>query len=299
MSIETQAENQINIYRNKLKSHRINIDSLSKKEYNFEFTAFNKATKDKIKIQVYFGKKGLKTILQGRKESEFYCEVEGLIFDQAKLNFKSEEEKDFDNYIGSDETGKGDIFGPLIVCAFYCEEDDKDALLKAGVKDSKELSAYEIKEIALYLQSDFKNRFSLVTISPEKYNSLYNSFNNLNKLLNWAHTRAITNLVNDYKCINIIVDKFSNQEIRIEGAEKYDFNIVQTHKAERYLGVAAASIIARYNFDLWFKNQRAYKLTKGASVETSKIAKKIFDDYGIEELNKVAKLHFKSISNFI
>ena len=38
-------------------------------------------------------------------------------------------------HAGSDESGKGDYFGPLVVAAFVCENDDTQRLISYGVKD--------------------------------------------------------------------------------------------------------------------------------------------------------------------
>ncbi len=299
MNITDQAKKKLDEYYKSLESGGFSLGRIEKKQYNFEFTAADSGNTGKVKVQVYFGKKGVKTVLQGNNETDTYRKINSLINNQTALDFPRKNNEEFDEYIGSDETGKGDIFGPLIVCAFYCAENDKDKLVNAGVKDSKDLSKFQIGEIARYLINEFKDKYSLVIITPEKYNSLYERFKNLNKLLNWAHSKALSNLSAIYPCKNIIVDKFSNEAIKITNGEFSDFNIVQTHKAERYPGVAAASIIARYKFDRWFEEQTKYNLTKGASLETAKNAEKIFDDYGIEALNKVAKLHFKSISRFL
>lgn len=52
-----------------------------------------------------------------------------------ELNFKK-------NVIGSDETGKGETFRPLIVAAAYVKKENVEALIKAGIRDSKSYRAY-------------------------------------------------------------------------------------------------------------------------------------------------------------
>ncbi len=42
-------------------------------------------------------------------------------------------------YIGSDEAGKGDFFGPLVVAAVAVDEQTLEILRAIGVKDSKTL----------------------------------------------------------------------------------------------------------------------------------------------------------------
>ena len=38
-----------------------------------------------------------------------------------------------DGHIGTDESGKGDYFGPLVVAGVYLPDDQKDVLLELGV----------------------------------------------------------------------------------------------------------------------------------------------------------------------
>jgi len=110
--------------------------------------------------------------------------------------------------IGVDESGKGDYFGYLIVVAIYTDENTEKKLKEIGVKDSKKLSDVKIKKIAPQIKKICK--YEIIKISPEKYNSLYRKFRNLNKLLAWAHARAIENMLKRRKANIVISDKFSN-----------------------------------------------------------------------------------------
>ncbi len=295
MNIEKQALNKITEVHSLLKQSGLIISGIDKKSYNYEFNVSN-GSSAKLKVQVYFGKKGVKTVLQGNKETEVYSIVNELVFKQSELQFNQSNEIDFDNYIGSDETGKGDLFGPMVICAFDYNEEMYEPFGRLSVQDSKNMSRFQITNCATGLIKKYPDSFEVVTITPVKYNELYKNFRNLNKMLNWAHSKAINNLLAKSETKNIIVDKFSNEQLLLQ--DYTSLNIQHTHKGERFLGVAAASIIARYHFDKWFERNNKFALKKGASVETTKIAEKIFDDYGIDALRNVAKLHFKSIKNF-
>ncbi|PKL90437.1 MAG: hypothetical protein CVV23_00870 [Ignavibacteriae bacterium HGW-Ignavibacteriae-2] len=297
MTLDKAAEIKIKEYLDSIKLNNYSTSSISKRQYNYEFEV-TKST-GKIKVQLYFGKKGLKTVIQGNSESELFQEIHTLLSDQPKLDFPQKEEIEFDEYIGSDETGKGDLFGPLVVCAFFCGKKDSLELQNIGVRDSKDLSPNQIETIAGIIKHKFKDNYYIVIITPEKYNRIYQKFNNLNKLLNSAHTEAIDNLLKVHDCKNFIIDKFSNEKVILNNGLGEGHNIKLTHKAERFSGVAAASILARFTFDNWFKNHTKFDLPKGASQKTVETAQKIFDDYGLDELNKVAKLHFKSIKNLV
>ena len=62
---------------------------------------------------------------------------------------------EFITHIGTDESGKGDFFGPLVIASVMVDEKNAQYFLDLGIKDSKKLSdkkmlsmAVEIKKIA-------------------------------------------------------------------------------------------------------------------------------------------------------
>ncbi len=299
MNIEQSAKNKIESINQELANVGITCGEIEKKQYNYEF--FASSDKDKVKVQVYFGKKGVKTILQGNKESLLYTEIEPIVYEQGLFNF-SENLDEPDEYIGSDESGKGDVFGPLVTTAFYVDAKAKLRLAQLGVRDSKDLSESQITEIAKKIRLEFSNNFETVPLFPEKYNELYNKFNNLNALLVWTHSKAISNILEKNPCKNIIVDKFSNRELNIRNSTSdNNIDILQITKAERYIGVAAASIIARDTFNKWFfKAKNIYlELPKGASNGVEDMVKYFLKKYSIDELEKVSKMHFKTIKKYV
>ena len=83
-------------------------------------------------------------------------------------------------HIGTDESGKGDYFGPLVVAGVYVAPNDVPLLREIGVADSKTISDAKIKVIAAKLRMLSQIKFNLVIINPEKYNELYVKMANLN-----------------------------------------------------------------------------------------------------------------------
>ena len=81
--------------------------------------------------------------------------------------------------IGTDESGKGDYFGGLVIAGVYLNEDLEKKISKFGIKDSKKLSDKRIFIIADSLKQAVP--YSIVRIYPEKYNELYDKMQNLNK----------------------------------------------------------------------------------------------------------------------
>lgn len=294
--IEKSAKRLFDKNINLLRDEGFEINNSQKKEYSFEATV--NSGKNSLKLQVYFGKKGVKTVLQGDKESDIYIKVNSLLFGDEL--FVTEEIKEPESYIGIDESGKGDYFGPLVIAGVHVENDIKKSLLKIGVKDSKQLSDYQIKEVSAKIKKTLSEKnYNIVAINPEKYNELYKKIGNVNKLLAWGHARVLENLLANIKATDAISDKFGNEKYIISNlmAEGKKINLIQTTKGERFIAVAAASILAREKLISWFEQQQKKLYTalpKGASLLVEEAARKFRDSYGEEFLSKIAKLHFKT-----
>ena len=80
--------------------------------YNYEIRV-QKGTA-KLKVLVYFGKSGNKSVIQGNKDSQIYIDINNLLF-ANKMDIAENEFPEPLHYIGTDESGKGDYFGPLVV----------------------------------------------------------------------------------------------------------------------------------------------------------------------------------------
>ncbi|SRR6266568_725032 len=207
-------------------------------------------------------------------------------------------------WIGTDESGKGDYFGPLVSVAVYVDDQILERLAALGAKDSKLLSDKKARELAERIRIICKDRFSEVVITPEQYNRLYEDFQQegktLNHLLAWGHYRALENLLAVVECENIIVDQFANEHYLRERLftkkRERQLNLIQMPRAEANLAVAAASILARDRFLTWIENMsmKYGPLPKGASAEVVQTARAIVARRGKEELRMVAKLHFKT-----
>ena len=296
MSTEEKAKQRIEIIHNRLKKIGFFTSIISKKDYNYEFTVEN--ARIKVKVQVYFGKKGIKTILQGDEKSELFVTIKNTILDQPELLLKTPELNEPEEYIGTDECGKGDFFGPLVVGAAYVDNQTRKKLIRIGVKDSKELSDNQIGVLANEIRKIVGDNFEVIKITPTKYNQLYDQFKNLNKLLNWAHSKAIEKLYERTNCKFVITDKFSKEKLNIDTSSNYtDVQFVQLEKAEKFVGVAAASILARNSFNDWFVSQSKHglNLPKGASEKVEHYARILFKKIDEEKISEIAKLHFKTL----
>ncbi len=212
-----------------------------------------------------------------------------------------------ENYIGVDESGKGDFFGPLVIAGVVSNEHLNKELEKFGVKDSKKLSdkrvfelSEKIKEICI---------FNVVIIKPKRYNELTENLN-LNKLLAWGHARVIENLLKEiekvgFKCTKAISDQFGDENYLLNSLMQMGkkINLVQTHKAdESDIAVASASILARAEFLRQLKilsEKYGMEFPKGAGKNVVNFANEFVKKFGKDELKNVAKLHFKTTKQIL
>ncbi len=200
-------------------------------------------------------------------------------------------------HIGSDESGKGDFFGPLVIAAFFMPEGQAEVLRELGVKDSKRTSDRRAEEIAETLRRGYV--CSVVAVGPEKYNELHAKLRNLNKLLAWGHARAIENILERVNAGKAITDQFGDERFVREALMKKgrEIELVQQPRAEEDMAVAAASILARAEFLSRLRGLSrdvGMELPKGASAEVEAAAVKLVKAKGREILGKVAKVHFKT-----
>jgi len=201
------------------------------------------------------------------------------------------------SYIGTDESGKGDYFGPLVVAAVLATDENRERLLSLDVKDSKRVADKKARRIAEAITAEIP--CSIVAIGPEKYNELYSKIRNLNRLLAWAHARAIENLLDNCETLLAVTDQFGDPKY-VESAlmkKGRSVKLVQETKAEKHIGVAAASIVARAKFLEYldrFASEYQMTFPKGAGSNVDIAAADFCRKYCYDDLNKVAKLHFKN-----
>jgi len=202
--------------------------------------------------------------------------------------------------IGTDEAGKGDYFGPLVIAGVLANENQIKIFEELGVKDSKNLSDLSIRNYATKIKDLLgKDQFSIIAIKPAKYNQLHESMKNVNRILAWGHARAIENLLEkNTDCQLAVADQFGDQSYIEDALMKHGRNIkiIQTPKAERELSVAAASILARNEFvramDQMGRNY-SFQFPKGAT-NVIPAAEKFVKKFGSKALDEVAKIHFKT-----
>jgi ribonuclease HIII len=262
---------------------------------------------EKDKTNVVFYESG-KLVVQGKGTQEFVEFVlEPEVLQQAKLGYEAVLNPDLLlARIGVDESGKGDFFGPMCVAGVYVNELVLTAWQEAGVRDSKNISSdKKIAALAKLIKDTPGCVTTVVPIGNEAYNRLHAKMGSVNAVLAWGHARVIENLMGQRHRMNpppvrAISDQFAASKSVVAKALMAmgrELELVQRHKAEEDLAVAAASILAR---DEFVKRLAALgqeynvELPKGAGANVDAIARELFAQHGAEALQKVAKMHFRT-----
>jgi ribonuclease HIII len=201
-------------------------------------------------------------------------------------------------WIGSDESGKGDYFGPLVVAAVAVTFDNWRVLQVLGVQDSKNLSDARASSIAAQLRTAFPNK--VVVVGNRRYNELWEEMGSVNRLLAWAHARAIEDVIDlAPQATAAVADQFGDESL-IHNAlmrKGRDLQLTQMHRAERDPAVAAASILARAEFVRRLdalSRDAGVRLPKGASPAVEATARALVSQRGSDVLRDVAKVHFRT-----
>ncbi len=259
------------------------------------------------KTNIVFYESG-KLVVQGKGTQEFIeFLLEPEILKQARLGYETILNPDLLlPRIGVDESGKGDFFGPLCIAGVYVNESVIKAWTDLGVRDSKNISSdKKISELADKIRKTPGCVTTVVPIGNEAYNRLYAKMKSVNAMLAWGHARVIENLLGQRHRMNpppvkAISDQFAASKSVIEKAlmaQGRELQLVQRHKAEEDIAVAAASILARDEFVKGLAKlakQFQTELPKGAGANVDAAAKKFVEERGAGELAKISKLHFRT-----
>ncbi|MBI9020120.1 MAG: ribonuclease HIII [Verrucomicrobia bacterium] len=245
-----------------------------------------------------------KCLVQGKGAEEWITfTLEPEVLGEARLGYEAvHDPESVEPHMGIDESGKGDLFGPLVIASVYTDAKTVAILQELGARDSKKITS---DRVALQLASDIRKqldgKFAIVTLGPEAYNRMYASMKNVNRVLAWGHARAIENLLTKVPdCPRALSDKFGPTH-RIESALMQNgkkIKMDQRTKAESDPAVAAASILARAAFlNALRKMEKEFGIEtvpKGCSARVKQIATELVAHKGPGILPKTCKLHFKT-----
>lgn len=218
---------------------------------------------------------------------------------------KNNYEIGFKEYIGTDESGKGDLFGPIVIAGMCVNKETESILKKIKVKDCKantdKLNLYMAQQI---YDSIDKKYYSIISVPVKEFNNTFNKEeNNTACSMAYMHGSAIKNISERTGCMNAVIDKFDNSPKLISRLKEVcpNVNIKLYPKAEKYLGVAAASIIARAEYlkNMSILSRKAgFPLHLGVSDLVKKDLIKLIKN-NPDKLPEFCKMNFKTVSEVI
>jgi ribonuclease HIII len=212
---------------------------------------------------------------------------------EREASGRPQEEEDAATTIGSDECGKGDYFGPLVVAAVRLEPGESRKVRASGVRDSKTISDESALRLGGALRAVFAH--AVARLDPEEYNRMHERPGHLNAMLADLHARVIREL--HRPGVRVVIDQFGPERLMRERLEGLDIELHQRPRAEEIPAVAAASVIAREEFLTAMRSlseEFAIDLHKGAGEPVDRVARRFVTLHGREALGRVAKLHFKN-----
>ncbi len=259
------------------------------------------ARKGKLNVSVY--RKGPKVLVQGRDTGDFVrFTLEPRVLGEAKLGYEEIlDPEHFSPHFGIDESGKGDFFGPLVIAGVYTDGEITRHLISSGITDSKKIGTpARIRQLAAVIRATPGIAHQVISIGPQRYNEVYASFKNLNRMLAWGHATIIEKLAAlRPDCPRALSDQFARAEVLQSALKKKQITLMldQRTKGESDTAVAAASILARERFIDWMdatSKNLGYTLPLGASAAVVAAGKRLVAEKGPEALTQAAKLHFKT-----
>ncbi len=198
--------------------------------------------------------------------------------------------------VGTDEAGKGDYFGPLVVAGVrVLGEKAAWNLREIGVRDSKTLSIPTSISLARrILESIGPQNTRVVVLPPREYEARRKaSGSNVNRLLAEVNVQILDELQDEVELF--VVDEFAKAASSYLGPRlPSDVRLVVRPGAEDDVAVAAASILARARYleemDA-LSEEVGFELPRGAT-HVVEAARRVFEKRGLEGLEEVAKAHF-------
>lgn len=266
--------------------------------YDVDYSRFAfKAVHEKVNVVAY---ESGKLVIQGKGTEDFVRDtLEAEITGEPRLGYEEfYNPKWFEPHAGLDESGKGDLFGPLIICCVIADGDMVREWLKNDIKDSKRMTDASIINLEKIIRKTRGVVIQTAYCGMDKYNQLMSKPHaNLNRLMAWFHARALEDALKKKSVKWGLLDQFSKEPLVQKMIKDESFDLQMQTKAESDPVVAAASICARAEFirQMSTLSKKAGEpLKKGASKETKKQAERIVEKSGPDSLREFAKLHFKT-----
>ncbi len=254
---------------------------LSKELSKFKVNPSNKTIKDmyvsdRFTIAVYNSNT---LLINGELEDRIYTKLLSLV----------EEDK----YLGCDEVGVGDFFGPTVYCSVRLDQEiiKKLSTSYINIKDSKKFKDEEIMEVYSKLKSIVDYQVEVV---------FDKDIDNLNSI----EQKMVYHNKNTLKFNNVdtcVIDLFTTENSFNKYTQKYNLKwndnlILETKADSKFYSVAIASIIARGVFleEMDKLNKKYDMVFPLGSVNVKKTGSEFIKRYSKEELATFAKTSFKT-----
>lgn len=241
-----------------------------------------------------------KLVAQGKDTEEFVVNLlEPEILGEARFGYEEVHHPEwYETHAGLDESGKGDLFGPVVTACVVADESHIRAWIKAGIRDSKTIAAPRILALDKLIRGTKGASVETCFCGMRKYNELMGKPRaNLNLLLAWQHAKSLTAALAKKRAPWGMLDQFSKQNLVGRYFKDSSFDLRMQTKAEADPVVAAASIVARAEFVRYMdglSKKFGETLPKGAGPQVKKIAAQILQKVGPEGFGDFAKLHFRT-----
>ena len=272
----------------------------AEKKINYGYQYMVKLAEAKLTLNIYNGKKGLNIVYSG---DSALAERAAALLEGRKAQAAAPATFVTDGlWAGSDESGKGDFFGSLVVAAVVVDNTTADKLRAAGVKDCKLLTDKKILELEDIIKASVVD-YSVLELKPRVYNLRYEQVaaqgGKLNQLLGYGHVAALSKVLEKHEdCHSALIDQFTTSMVNIRVLKQRfpQCDVRQQPKAESNLAVAAASVLARAQFLHTMAALAAeagvQELPKGGGAQATACARELAAKYGKEALRNYVKLHF-------
>jgi ribonuclease HIII len=198
--------------------------------------------------------------------------------------------------IGTDEAGKGEYLGPLVVAGTRVLGAEKDLELRGmGVRDSKTFGLGQVREVAARASRVLGlENVRVVSLAPREYEARRAAAGgNVNRLLGELNAEIINELKDGVEAV--VVDAFGEKaRLYVEPGVPFGVRLEVRPRAEDDAAVAAASILARARYleEMDRLSERVgFELPRG-STDVLDAARRVVEELGEEGLAEVAKVHF-------
>lgn len=251
------------------------------------------------KINLVYYNSG-KLVVQGKMTQDFVVDVlEPEITRSPELGYEEVHHPEwFEPHAGLDESGKGDLFGPVVCATVIADGDMVREWMAQGLKESKRLGDSQIIKMEKMILKTKGVVVEKAWCGMRKYNELMGRPRaNLNSLIAWLHGKALESALDKRAVPWGMLDQFSKQPLVQQRVKRKGFKLKMETRAESDPVVAAASVMARAEYLRQLRRgskEYGETLLKGAGAATKEQGRRLVQQLGPDRLGDFAKLHFRT-----